>query len=85
MKNRKNYTVTVTVNLYENSTDGKFDAFAKRISGTNIALKSARDEGYDARTYPFGSTDHGVAILLSRWSKRLGSGMADASVSVSNA
>jgi len=82
MKNRKNYTVTVTVNLYENSTDGKFDAFAKRISGTNIALRSARDEGYDARQYTFGCTEQGVAILLSRWSKRLGSGMADASVTV---
>lgn len=82
MKNRKNYTVAVTVDLYDNSTDGKFDAFAKRISGTNIALKSARDEGSDARTYTFGCTEQGVAILLSRWSKRLGSGMADASVSV---
>lgn len=82
MKNRKNYTVAVTVDLYDNSTDGKFDAFAKRISGTNIALKSARDEGNDARTYTFGCTEQGVAILLSRWSKRLGSGMADASVSV---
>lgn len=82
MKNRKNYTVSVTVDLYDNSTDGKFDAFAKRISGTNIALKSARDAGYDAREYTFGCTEQGVAILLSRWSKRLGSGMADASVSV---
>lgn len=82
MKNRKNYTVTVTVNLYENSTDGKFDAFARRISGTNISLKSARNDDHDTRSYTFGCTERGVGILLSRWSKRLGSGMADASVSV---
>jgi len=82
MKNRKNYTVAVTVDLYDNSTDGKFDRFAKRISGTNIALKNTRSEENDSRTYTFGCTEQGVAILLSRWSKRLGSGMADASVSV---
>jgi hypothetical protein len=85
MKNRKNYTVAVTVDLYDNSTDGKFDAFARRISGTNIMLKNSRDEGDDTRSYTFGCTEQGVAILLSRWSKRLGSGMADASVSVNNA
>jgi hypothetical protein len=81
MKNRKNYTVAVTVDLYDNSTDNKFDAFARRISGTNIALRNART-GNDSRTYTFGCTESGVGILLSRWSKRLGSGMADASVSV---
>ena len=82
MKNRKNYTVSVTVDLYDNSTPSKFDAFARRISGTNITLKNARNDGYDSRSYTFGCTEQGVAILLSRWSKRLGSGMADASVSV---
>lgn len=85
MKNRKNYTVAVTVDLYDNSTDGKFDSFARRVSGTNIALKAARTNNFDARTYTFGCTEQGVAILLSRWSKRLGSGMADAAVSVTNA
>ncbi len=81
MKNRKNYTVSVTVDLYDNSTDGKFDAFARRVSGTNIALRNART-GNDSRTYTFGCTEQGVGILLSRWSKRLGSGMADAAVQV---
>lgn len=83
MKNRKNYTVSVTVDLYDNSTPSKFDAFARRISGTNIALRNSRTDSNDfSRTYTFGCTEQGVGILLSRWSKRLGSGMADASVSV---
>lgn len=87
MKNRKNYTVSVTVDLYDNSTPSKFDAFARRISGTNIALRNSRTDSESgkigfSRTYTFGCTEQGVGILLSRWSKRLGSGMADAAVQV---
>lgn len=81
MKNRKNYTVSVAVDMYDGSTDGKFDSFAKRISGTNIALRNT-DHDRDTSTYTFGCTEKGVAILLSRWSKRLGSGISDASFAV---
>jgi len=82
MKNH--YNVSVSVDLYENSTPTKFDAFADRVSGTNISLRNARTNR-NTRTYTFGCTERGVGILLSRWSKRLGSGVTDASVSVANA
>lgn len=82
MKNQ--YNVSVSVDLYENSTPTKFDAFVNRISGTNIAFRNARTNR-NTRTYTFGCTERGVGILLSRWSKRLGSGVTDASVSVVNA
>ena len=80
MKTR-NYTVSVNVDLYAGSNDGKFDAFADRISGTNINLIRTRntDEG---RAYTFRCSEQGVAILLNRWTKRLGSGMTDATVKV---
>ena len=80
MKTR-NYTVSVNVDLYNNSNDGKFDAFADRISGSNISLVRSRptDEG---RAYTFKCSEQGVAILLNRWTKRLGSGMRDATVKV---
>lgn len=80
MKTR-NYTVSVNVDLYAGSNDGKFDAFADRITGTNIDLVRTRvtDEG---RAYTFKCSEQGVAILLNRWTKRLGSGMSDATVKV---
>lgn len=82
MKNQKNdYTVSVSVDLYENSAPSKFDAFADRLTGSNISLRNARTMR-GTRTYNFGCTERGVAILLDRWSKRLGSGVTDASVSV---
>ena len=85
MKNRSMpYSVSVSVDLYDNSTPSKFDAFADRVSGTNIALRNARTNR-NTRTYNFRCTEQGVAILLARWSKRLGSGVTDASVSVATA
>lgn len=75
------YTVSVNVDLYNNSNDTKFDAFANRVSGSNINLVRSRptDEG---RAYTFNCTEQGVGILLNRWTKRLGSGMGDATVKV---
>lgn len=80
MKTR-NYTVSVNVNLYDGSNDTKFDAFADRISGTNINLVRTRvtDEG---RAYTFKCSEAGVGILLNQWTRRLGSGMGDATVKV---
>lgn len=83
MKNVKNprYNVAVSVDLYENSTPSKFDGFADRVSGTNIAFRNARTAS-GTRTYNFSCSETGVGILLSRWSKRLGSGISDAVVNV---
>jgi hypothetical protein len=75
------YTVSVNVDLYSNSTDNKFDAFATRVSGSNINFVRARPTD-DGRSYTFNCTEHGVGILLNRWTKRLGSGMSDATVKV---
>ncbi len=85
MKTVKNprYNVAVTVDLYENSTPNKFDAFASRVSGSNIAYRNSRSANQgDSRTYNFSCTETGVGILLARWNKRLGSGISDAAVSV---
>ena len=75
------YTVSVNVDLYNNSNDTKFDAFANRVSGNNINFVRSRptDEG---RAYTFKCSEQGVGILLNRWTKRLGSGMSDATVKV---
>jgi hypothetical protein len=75
------YTVSVNVDLYNNSNDTKFDAFANRVSGSNINFVRSRptDEG---RAYTFKCSEQGVGILLNRWTKRLGSGMSDATVKV---
>ena len=78
------YNVSVSVDLYENSTPTKFDAFADRLSGSNIQFRAAKTRN-NTRTYNFGCSERGVGILLSRWSDRLGSGVTDASVSVANA
>ena len=80
MKTR-NYTVSVNVALYSNSNEQKFDAFSDRISGTNIDLFRTRDTD-EGRAYTFKCSEQGVAILLNRWTKRLGSGMSDATVKV---
>ena len=83
MKTVKNprYNVAVSVDLYENSTPRKFDAFADRVSGSNIAFRNARTAS-GTRTYNFSCSESGVGILLARWNKRLGSGMSDAVVNV---
>lgn len=84
MKNRNkfrpSFRATVTVDLYENSTDSKFDAFAARIAGSNVRLIES-----DGGTYTYEVTDAGLPIVIDRWNSRLGTGMSDANISVSRA
>jgi hypothetical protein len=84
MKNRNkfrpSFVATVTVDLYENSTDSKFDAFAARIAGSNVRLIES-----DGGTYTYEVTDAGLPIVIDRWNSRLGTGMSDANISVSRA
>ena len=84
MKNRNkfrpSFVATVAVDLYENSTPTKFDAFAARIAGSNVRLIDS-DEG----TYTYEVTDAGLPIVINRWGTRLGCGMNDATISVANA
>ena len=76
-----NYNVSIGIELYDNSTKTKFDNFVDSMSGQNIQhLKSRGDS--QSRNYSFSCTPYGVAILLSRWTKRLGTGMKDAVVTV---
>lgn len=81
MKNRNkfrpSFRATVTVDLYSNSTDSKFDAFANRITGTNVRLIDSEDGMY---TYEV--TDAGLPIVIERWNARLGSGMQDCNIAV---
>lgn len=80
MRNNK-YLVTVTVDLFDNSPESKFDAFSRRLCGTNI--KSAGiDYIGDAVAYTYKTTDAGLPIILKRWNDRLGSGMDAAQVTV---
>jgi hypothetical protein len=44
-----------------------------------MKTRNYTDEG---RAYTFKCSEQGVAILLNRWTKRLGSGMRDATVKV---
>jgi len=84
MKNRNkfrpSFRATVTVDLYENSTDSKFDAFAARIAGSNVRLIES-----DGGTYTYEVTDAGLPIVIDRWNSRLGTGMSDANISVTRA
>jgi len=84
MKNRNkfrpSFVATVTVDLYSNSTDSKFDAFANRITGTNVRLIES-----DAGEYTYEVTDAGLPIVIERWNRRLGSGMSDCNISVQTA
>ena len=84
MKNRNkfrpSFVATVTVDLYENSTDSKFNAFAARIAGSNVRLIES-----DGGTYTYEVTDAGLPIVIDRWNSRLGTGMSDANISVSRA
>lgn len=81
MKNRNkfrpSFVATVTVDLYVNSTDSKFDAFANRITGTNVRLVDSADGMY---TYEV--TNAGLPIVIERWNARLGSGMQDCNIAV---
>lgn len=81
MKNRNkfrpSFVATVTVDLYSNSTDSKFDAFANRITGTNVRLVDSEDG-----IYTYEVTDAGLPIVIERWNARLGSGMSDCNIAV---
>lgn len=85
MKNRNKFSpsfrATVTVDLYDNSTKTKFDAFASRITGTNVRLKDSED-GYAQSMYTYEVTDAGLPIVIERWNARLGSGMQDCNIAV---
>jgi hypothetical protein len=89
MKNRNkfrpSFVATVTVDLYSNSTEGKFDAFASRITGTNIRLIESRGDVHESGMYTYEVTDAGLPILIDRWNKRLGSGSEDMTVLVQTA
>jgi len=84
MKNRNKFRptfrATVTVDLYSNSTDSKFDAFASRIAGTNVRLVDS-----DAGEYVYETTAAGLPIVIERWNTRLGAGMDDCTISVQSA
>lgn len=84
MKNRNkfrpSFVATVSVDLYSNSTDSKFDAFASRIAGTNVRLVDAEDG-----VYTYEVTAAGLPIVIERWNKRLGTGMSDCNISVQGA
>lgn len=84
MKNRNkfrpSFRVTLTVDLYANSTDSKFDAFASRITGTNVRLIDS-----DAGMYTYEVTDAGLPIVIERWNRRLGTGMQDCNITVQSA
>ena len=84
MKNRNkfrpSFRATVSVYLYDNSTDSKFDAFASRITGTNVRLVDS-----DAGMYTYEVTAAGLPIVIERWNKRLGTGMSDCNISVQGA
>ena len=84
MKNRNKfrptYRATVSVDLYSNSTDSKFDAFASRIAGTNVRLVDS-----DAGEYVYETTAAGLPIVIERWNTRLGVGMDDCTISVQSA
>lgn len=84
MKNRNkfrpSFRVTLSVDLYANSTDSKFDAFASRITGTNVRLIDS-----DAGMYTYEVTDAGLPIVIERWNRRLGTGMQDCNITVQSA
>lgn len=84
MKNRNkfrpSFRAIVSVDLYDNSTDSKFDAFAGRIAGTNVRLIDSEDG-----VYTYEVTDAGLPIVIERWNRRLGTGMQDCTISVQTA
>ena len=89
MKNRNkfrpSFVATVTVDLYENSTPTKFDAFAARLAGSNVRLIGSDASLLDDGTYTYEVTDAGLPIVINRWGTRLGCGMDDATISVTRA
>jgi|APGre2960657505_1045072.scaffolds.fasta_scaffold11199_10 hypothetical protein len=77
---RPTFQATVTVDLYPNSSECKFDKFAARIAGSNIRLVDG-----DNGDYTYTMTEAGLPILINHWNKRLGSGMQDATIAVTAA
>ena len=81
MRNNNKYFVTVTVDLFDNSPETKFDAFSKRLCGTNIKAAGIDHIG-DRVMHHYKTTDAGLPIVLKRWENRLGSGIDAAQVTV---
>lgn len=81
MRNNNKYFVTVSVDLFDNSPETKFDAFSKRLCGTNIKPAGVDYIG-DSVAYTYKTTDAGLPIVMQRWNDRLGSGMDAAQVTV---
>lgn len=80
--NKYKYFVTVNVDLFDNSTETKFDAFSKRLCGTNIKPAGIYPIGDHRVAYAYKTSDAGLPIVLKRWNDRLGSGMDAAQVTV---
>lgn len=81
MRNNNKYFVTVSVDLFDNSTETKFDAFSKRLCGTNIKPAGVDYIG-DRVAYTYKTSETGLPVVLKRWNQRLGSGMDAAQVTV---
>ena len=81
MRNNNKYFVTVSVDLFDNSTETKFDAFSKRLCGTNIKPAGIDYIG-DRVAYTYKTSESGLPIVMQRCNQRLGSGMDAAQVTV---
>lgn len=81
MRNSNKYFVTVSVDLFDNSTETKFDGFSRRLCGTNIKAAGVDYIG-DRVAYTYKTTESGLPVVLKRWNQRLGSGMDAAQVTV---
>lgn len=81
MRNSNKYFVTVSVDLFDNSPETKFDAFSKRLCGTNIKPAGIDYIG-DSVAYTYKTSEAGLPIVMQRWNQRLGSGMDAAQVTV---
>lgn len=81
MRNNNKYFVTVSVDLFDNSPETKFDAFSKRLCGTNIKSAGVDYIG-DSVAYTYKTSEAGLPIVMQRWNQRLGSGMDAAQVTV---
>jgi len=78
---RNSYLVTVSVDLFDNSTETKFNRFSKRLCGTNIKPAGIEYIG-DSVAYTYKTSEAGLPVVLKRWNDRLGSGMDAAQVTV---
>jgi len=78
---RNSYLVTVSVDLFDNSPETKFNRFSKRLCGTNIKPAGIEYIG-DSVAYTYKTSEAGLPVVLKRWNDRLGSGMDAAQVTV---